>query len=52
MQHVLGFIGAPLIALLIGVLVSWYVLGVQRGLSKEHLVTVAESALKPVGMIL
>lgn len=51
-QQVLGFIGAPLMALLIGVLASFYVLGIRRGWSKEHLVTVAESALKPVGMIL
>jgi len=28
------------------------VLGIRRGWSKEHLVTVAENALKPVGMIL
>ena len=51
-RQVLSFIGAPLIALLIAVLVSFYVLGVRRGWSKEHLATVAESALKPVGMIL
>jgi GntP family gluconate:H+ symporter len=51
-QQVLGFIGSPLMALLIAVLVSFYVLGVRRGWSSKHLVTVAESALKPVGMIL
>lgn len=51
-QQVLSFIGAPLMALLISVLVSFYVLGVRRGWSAKHLVTVAESALKPVGMIL
>ena len=51
-REVLGFIGAPLTALLIAVLVSFYVLGVRRGWSKEHLVTVAENALRPVGMIL
>ncbi len=39
-------------ALLIGVLASFYILGIRRGWSREHLVTVAESALKPVGMIL
>jgi GntP family gluconate:H+ symporter len=39
-------------ALLIAVLVSFYILGVRRGWSKEHLVTVAENALRPVGMIL
>jgi gluconate:H+ symporter, GntP family len=51
-RRVLGFVGAPLIALLVAVLVAFYVLGVRRGWSKEHLVTVAENALKPVGMIL
>jgi GntP family gluconate:H+ symporter len=51
-QQVLSFIGAPLMALLIAVLASFYVLGVRRGWSTEHLITVAESALKPVGMIL
>jgi GntP family gluconate:H+ symporter len=51
-QQVLGFIGAPLTALLIGVLASFYVLGIRRGWNTEHLITVAESALKPVGMIL
>ena len=52
LQQVLSFVGAPLTALLIAVLVSFYVLGVRRGWSARHLVTVAESALKPVGMIL
>jgi gluconate:H+ symporter, GntP family len=51
-RRVLDFIGAPLMALLVAVLVSFYVLGVRRGWSKEHLATVAENALKPVGMIL
>jgi GntP family gluconate:H+ symporter len=51
-RKVFSFIGAPLMALLIAVLVSFYVLGVRRGWSKEHLATVAENALKPVGMIL
>jgi GntP family gluconate:H+ symporter len=52
LQQVLSFVGAPLTALLIAVLVSFYVLGVRRGWSAKHLVTVAESALRPVGMIL
>jgi GntP family gluconate:H+ symporter len=51
-RQIFGFIGAPLVALVIAVLVSFYVLGVRRGWSKEHLATVAENALKPVGMIL
>jgi GntP family gluconate:H+ symporter len=51
-RQLFSFIGAPLIALVIAVLVSFYVLGVRRGWSREHLATVAENALKPVGMIL
>jgi len=51
-RSVLDFIGAPMMALVVAVLVSFYVLGIRRGWSKEHLVTVAENALKPVGMIL
>jgi GntP family gluconate:H+ symporter len=51
-RQALSFVGAPMTALVLAVLVSFYVLGVRRGWSKEHLVTVAENALKPVGMIL
>jgi GntP family gluconate:H+ symporter len=51
-RQLFSFIGAPLIALVIAVLTSFYVLGLRRGWSKEHLATVAENALKPVGMIL
>jgi gluconate:H+ symporter, GntP family len=51
-RRALSFVGAPLTALVIAVLVSFYVLGIRRGWSKDHLVTVAENALKPVGMIL
>jgi GntP family gluconate:H+ symporter len=51
-RKALSFLGAPLTALLIAVLVAFYVLGVRRGWSKDHLVTVAENALRPVGMIL
>jgi len=51
-RQTFSFIGAPLVALVIAVLVAFYVLGVRRGWSREHLATVAENALKPVGMIL
>jgi len=51
-RKLFSFIGAPLMALVIAVLVSFYILGVRRGWSKQHLATVAENALKPVGMIL
>jgi len=51
-RALLSFIGAPLIALLVSVLAAFYVLGVRRGWSRAHLVSVADSALRPVGMIL
>jgi GntP family gluconate:H+ symporter len=51
-RRLLSFVGSPLMALVVAVLVSFYVLGVRRGWSKDHLATVAENALKPVGMIL
>jgi GntP family gluconate:H+ symporter len=51
-RRALSFFGAPMTALVTAVLAAFYVLGIRRGWSREHLVTVAESALKPVGMIL
>lgn len=51
-RRALSFVGAPMTALVAAVLVAFYVLGIRRGWSREHLVTVAESALRPVGMIL
>jgi GntP family gluconate:H+ symporter len=51
-REVFSFIGAPLMALLVSVLAAFYVLGVRRGWSKAHLATVADTALRPVGMIL
>jgi H+/gluconate symporter-like permease len=41
---VFSFVGAPLTALLIAVLVAFYVLGVRRGWSREHLATGRERA--------
>jgi GntP family gluconate:H+ symporter len=51
-RRALSFVGAPMTALVTAVLAAFYVLGIRRGWSREHLVTVAESALRPVGMIL
>ncbi|MFD0224444.1 GntP family permease [Streptomyces hirsutus] len=47
-----GFIGSPLIALLIGVLFAMVVLSSRYGWSRTNLTQVADSALRPVGMIL
>lgn len=47
-----ALIGDPVVALLIAVLLAFYVLGVRHGLGREDLQSVASKALTPVGMIL
>lgn len=48
----LGLIGDPFVALIIAVLLSFYVLGVKQGLGRDDLQRVATKALEPVGLIL
>ncbi|MFQ6394110.1 GntP family permease [Nocardia sp. KC 131] len=50
--QVLTFLGTPAIALLIAVLVAFYVLGVRRGSSVQELSTLTAESLRPVGMLL
>ncbi|WP_330253995.1 GntP family permease [Nocardia sp. NBC_00565] len=50
--QVLTFFGTPAVALLIAVLVAFYVLGVRRGSSVQELSTLTAESLKPVGMLL
>ncbi|WP_406238183.1 GntP family permease [Nocardia sp. NBC_01009] len=50
--QVLTFLGTPAVALLIAVLVAFYVLGVRRGSSVQELSTLTAESLKPVGMLL
>ncbi|MET0452295.1 MAG: gluconate:H+ symporter [Mycobacterium sp.] len=49
---VLTFLGTPAIALLIAVLIAFYVLGVRRGSSVRELSVLTSESLRPVGMLL
>lgn len=49
---VLTFFGTPAVALLIAVLVAFYVLGVRRGSSVQELSVLTGESLRPVGMLL
>ncbi|RJO69279.1 GntP family permease [Nocardia panacis] len=50
--QVLTFLGTPAVALLIAVLIAFYVLGVRRGASVQQLGTLTAESLRPVGMLL
>ncbi|MFC9894626.1 GntP family permease [Nocardia sp. NPDC127579] len=50
--QVLTFLGTPAVALLIAVLIAFYVLGVRRGSSVQELSTLTAESLRPVGMLL
>lgn len=50
--QVLGLIGDPFVALIIALLLAFYVLGMRQGLGRSELQSVATKALEPVGMIL
>ncbi|MGV9677020.1 GntP family permease [Nocardia sp. NPDC003482] len=50
--QVLTFLGTPAVALLIAVLVAFYVLGVRRGSSVAELSALTADSLRPVGMLL
>lgn len=51
-RDVLGFIGAPIFALLVTVLLAGYLLGTRRGWSASHLAEVVESALAPAAVVI
>ncbi|MFJ4657516.1 GntP family permease [Nocardia sp. NPDC088792] len=50
--EVLTFLGTPAVALLLAVLVAFYVLGIRRGSSVQELGAVTAESLRPVGMLL
>ncbi|WP_067829633.1 GntP family permease [Nocardia inohanensis] len=50
--QVLTFLGTPAVALLITVLIAFYVLGVRRGSSVQELSAITAESLRPVGMLL
>lgn len=47
----LTFLGDPVTALLIATLLTFYVLGVRRGWSRQRILEIAGNALEPVGLI-
>ncbi|MGB2079120.1 MAG: gluconate transporter [Vibrio sp.] len=52
MHNWLEFIGHPFTAILVACLVSFYVLGVKRGVSNERIMEICSSALQPAGVII
>ncbi|KZM73597.1 GntP family permease [Nocardia terpenica] len=50
--QVLTFLGTPAVALLIAVLVAFYVLGMRRGSTVQELGAITAESLRPVGMLL
>lgn len=50
--EVLTFLGTPAVALLIAVLIAFYVLGIRRGSTVQQLSTLTGESLRPVGMLL
>ncbi|TQJ31699.1 GntP family transporter [Microbacterium sp. SLBN-146] len=51
-RDILGFIGAPIFALLVTVLLAAFFLGVRRGWSGAHVSDVFESALPPAAIVI
>jgi GntP family gluconate:H+ symporter len=49
---VLTFLGNPAVALLLAVLLAYYLLGVRRGMTNAEFSEMSSNSLKPVGMIL
>ncbi|KQL52392.1 2-keto-3-deoxygluconate permease [Heyndrickxia shackletonii] len=52
MKKFFGFIGSPLIALLISVFAAMYFLGFRQGLNKNRMKTLVEECFLPVGSII
>ncbi|WP_040807319.1 GntP family permease [Nocardia concava] len=50
--QVLTFLGTPAVALLLTVLLAFYVLGIRRGSTVQELSAVTAESLRPVGMLL
>ncbi|UNO40178.1 gluconate:H+ symporter [Streptomyces sp. MST-110588] len=51
-RSVVEFLGHPFVALTIGLLMAYYLLGIRRGWSRRSLETVSTASLKPVGNII
>ncbi len=50
--NILGFVGSPAVALLVTVLVAYYLLGVRSGWSSEQTGKVMDSALAPAAIVI
>ncbi|KGM14320.1 GntP family permease [Cellulomonas bogoriensis] len=48
----MALVGHPIVAMLVALLLAFYVLGMRHGLDRERLQSVASSALTPVGLVL
>jgi GntP family gluconate:H+ symporter len=51
-RDILGFIGSPIFALLVTVLLAGFFLGIRRGWSSAHISEVFESALPPAAIVI
>ncbi len=47
-----AFLGHPFVALIIANLIVWYALGIRRGYTKDQLMDISTSSLKPAGIII
>lgn len=50
--YLTGLLGHPFVALIIANLVAWYFLGIQKGFSKDQLLTISTQSLYPAGVII
>jgi len=50
-QQIILFLGHPFISLLLGCLVSWYALGIRRGVPADELMQAMTKALEPAGIV-
>lgn len=48
----IGVIGNPFVALIIANLTAWYILGIQRKVTKEKLLKITSSSMGPTGIII
>ncbi len=52
LNRIFSLIGHPFTALIIANLLTWYFLGIRRGMSREKLLQITSKSLTPVGMII
>ena len=50
--NILGFIGHPFTALILANLIAWFLLGIQKGYSKNELYEISTKSLGPAGIII